>query len=68
MTHTHAELKISPEAFDEIYTKLRAAGYEHAFMRGGAIDMNGLALTRASAKSVGVGAAEVPHDEARRKS
>ena len=44
-THTFAELAISEEAYHEIYTLLTEAGYHHAFIDG-AIDMNGIALTR----------------------
>lgn len=43
-THTYAELEISKAAYDEIAGKLRAAGYDHVFMEGGAIDMHGLAV------------------------
>jgi hypothetical protein len=46
-THTYAELELSPIAYEEIKTKLKAAGYEHAFMEGGAIDMHGIGVTRA---------------------
>jgi hypothetical protein len=45
-TRTYAELEISPEAYDEIASKLKAAGYDHAIMDGGAIDMHGIGLTR----------------------
>jgi hypothetical protein len=45
-THTYAELKLSPEAYDEISRKLREAGYDHAFMDDGAIDMHGIGVTR----------------------
>ncbi len=48
VTHTFAELKVSAAAFDEIAARLRAAGYDHAFIDG-AIDMHGLGLTRAEA-------------------
>jgi hypothetical protein len=44
-THTFAELAVSEEAYDEIYTLLAEAGYHHAFIDG-AIDMNGIVLTR----------------------
>ncbi len=43
MTHTYAILPISREAFDEIATALRVAGYEHAFTEDG-LDMHGIAL------------------------
>jgi hypothetical protein len=45
VTRTFAELEVTPGAYDEIATKLREAGYEHAFMDSGAIDMHGIALT-----------------------
>jgi hypothetical protein len=45
-THTYAELEISPAAWQEIHDKLAAAGYQHAFMPGGAIDMHGIAVTK----------------------
>jgi len=44
-THTLAEIAVSKEAYHEIYTLLAEAGYHHAFIDG-AIDMNGIALTR----------------------
>lgn len=46
-THTFAELELSQSAYDEIATKLRDAGYDHAFTEGGAIDMHGIGVTRA---------------------
>lgn len=45
-THTFVELELSAAAYAEIETKLREAGYHHAFMDGGAIDMHGLAVAR----------------------
>ena len=47
-THTYVELELSPAAYDEITAKLREAGYDHAFMDDGEIDMHGLAVTRFS--------------------
>lgn len=48
-THTYALLEVSPEAFEEVSHKLEAAGYDHAFHRGGVdgdlIDMHGIALS-----------------------
>jgi hypothetical protein len=44
-THTFAEIAVSEEAYHEISTLLAEAGYHHAFIDG-AIDMNGIALTR----------------------
>jgi hypothetical protein len=49
-THTYALLEISQAAYDEIAAKLREASYDHAFLDGGAIDMHGLAVTRAAAE------------------
>lgn len=43
-THTYAVLGISQDAYDEIRAKLQAAGYQHAFMDGGEIDMYGIAV------------------------
>jgi hypothetical protein len=44
-THTFAELAVSEEAYLEIYMLLAEAGYHHTLIDG-AIDMNGIALTR----------------------
>lgn len=44
-TRTFAVLEISESAYDEIASKLREAGYDHAFVSG-AIDMHGITLTR----------------------
>lgn len=44
-THTFALLEVSPAAYDEIKTKLIAAGYAHA-CRDDAIDMNEIGLSR----------------------
>jgi len=46
-THTYVELEVTPHVFDEIRTKLEAAGYQHAFMgteERPAIDMHGIGL------------------------
>lgn len=45
-THTYAELELSKAAYDEIAKKLRDAGYDHAFMEDGTIDMHGIGVTR----------------------
>lgn len=45
-THTFATLEVSPSTYKEIEDKLRAADYQQAF-GDNAIDMHGLALTRA---------------------
>lgn len=44
-THTYAELGLSRAAYDEIAAALRAAGYDHAFMEDGTIDMHGIGVT-----------------------
>jgi hypothetical protein len=44
-THTYAILEVSIGTFEEIETKLRQAGYAHAF-DDGLIDMNGIALEK----------------------
>lgn len=46
-THTYVELELSQSAYDEVRRKLAEAGYDHAFMDDGAIDMHGLGVTRA---------------------
>lgn len=42
-TRTYVELGLSLAAYDEIREKLRAAGYDHAFVQDGAVDLHGLA-------------------------
>jgi hypothetical protein len=44
-THTYARLPLSPQAYEEIATKLRTAGYDHAFIGNGDIDMHGIAVS-----------------------
>jgi hypothetical protein len=44
MTHTFVLLELSQEAYDEIASKLKNAGYDHAFEDHGVIDMHGLAV------------------------
>ena len=49
ITHTYVVLEISTDAFLEIHAKLKAAGYNHAFLEDNgslAIDMHGIALKR----------------------
>jgi hypothetical protein len=56
-THTYAELEVSAAAFDEIFVKLEAAGYQHAFIWPPSaeiqnpppptIDMHGIGLVKA---------------------
>lgn len=43
-TYTYAKLPLSQAAYDEIATKLRNAGYDHAFMKNGTIDMHGIGV------------------------
>jgi len=46
-THTFAVLELSPAAFNEIKTKLEAAGYQHAFIKEDGeltIDMHGIGV------------------------
>lgn len=45
MTHTYATLGLSKAAYDEIRDKLKAAGYDHAFIHDGTIDMHGIGVT-----------------------
>lgn len=44
VTHTFVDLEVSQATYDEIAGKLREAGYDHAFIKGGAIDMHGIGL------------------------
>ena len=43
-THTIAHLDVSREAYQEIAAKLMRAGYDHAFLPDGVIDMHGIGL------------------------
>jgi hypothetical protein len=45
-TYTYVEMELSDSAYNEIASKLRAAGYDHAFDKDGTIDMHGLAVKR----------------------
>ena len=45
-TYTYASLEVSPGAYDEIRSKLEAAGYGHAFMEDGTIDMHGIGIVK----------------------
>jgi len=54
-THTFAILELTPAAFEEIKTKLAAAGYQHAFIEEDdklVIDMHGIGVTAAMDKSI----------------
>lgn len=61
-THTVADLPVSGATYHEIASKLRAAGYGHAFdPRTHAIDMTGIALVMSTDPDLGLdvkGAAE----------
>lgn len=50
MTHTYAELVVSPGCFDEIMHLLQEAGYDHVFRTEHPgkilIDMRGIALAK----------------------
>ena len=43
-THTYAVMEVSPAVYDEIIKKLTDAGYEHAIMEDGTLDMHGIGL------------------------
>ncbi len=53
MTHTYVELEVSVAVFDEIRGRMLAAGYDHVFSEGRAIDMHGIALIRTGQKTWG---------------
>ena len=47
MAHTYVLLEVSKECYEEVETKLKEAGYGHAFFEeedGVVIDMHGIAL------------------------
>lgn len=44
MSHTYALLELSYKAYQEIFEKMKAAGYDHAFGYDGEIDMHGIAI------------------------
>jgi hypothetical protein len=44
MTHTYAILDVNPSTWNDIAARLREAGYDHAFMEDGEIDMHGIAV------------------------
>ena len=43
-THTYAVMEVSQACYDEIALLLLDAGYGHAFMEDGEIDMHGIAV------------------------
>lgn len=48
MSHTYALLELSYKAYQEIFEKMKAAGYDHAFGYDGEIDMHGIAIVQQS--------------------
>lgn len=44
MTHTYVLMDLTPQAYQEIATKMRDAGYDHVFNQDGEIDMSGIAI------------------------
>ena len=46
-THTYVELEVSAESYAEVKHLLEQAGWDHAIMDDGAIDLSGIALTKA---------------------
>jgi hypothetical protein len=51
MTYTFATLEVSADTYGEISAKLRAAGYDHAFVDC-AIDMHGIGLVCSGAGEI----------------
>ena len=49
-TRTYAKLPVPEDIYNEIKEKLTKAGYEHAFLSNGCIDMHGIALEKAEPK------------------
>lgn len=43
-THTYAVMDVSQSTYAEVHRKLLEAGYEHAVMDTGELDMHGIAL------------------------
>lgn len=43
-THTYAVMGVSQSTYAEVHRKLLEAGYEHAIMDNGELDMHGIAL------------------------
>lgn len=43
-THTTARLEVSRAFFEDVKARLRDAGYDHAFLQDGSIDMTGIAI------------------------
>lgn len=50
-TYTLAELEVSAETYNEIKQKLEEAGYDHAFLDNGLINMKGIALKKGTENS-----------------
>ena len=49
-TRTLATLELSAATYNEIHTKLKAAGYDQAFLENGMIDMHGIGITKVARK------------------
>jgi sugar phosphate isomerase/epimerase len=52
-THTFVVLELSDQSFKEIFTKLKEAGYDHAFVEEDGkvvIDMHGIAVGQSEPK------------------
>jgi hypothetical protein len=63
MSRTLVKMKVSGTTFNEIAADLRAAGYDHCFLRDGNIDMSGIALEVDSERPLPPGMVEVnPED------
>lgn len=43
-THTYALMDVSAETYAEIRRKLEEAGYQHAIMEDGVLDMHGIGI------------------------
>jgi len=49
-TRTLTTLELSAAAYNEIHTKLKKAGYDHAFLDDGLIDMHGIGIAKFAVK------------------
>ena len=58
VTHTFAVMQLSEAAYGEIRKSLEQAGYDHAFLEDGLLDMHGIAVGQKPAAAV-----ENPHIE-----
>ena len=44
MTYTYAKMPVSKSTYNEIKRKLKKANYDHAILKNGCLNMQGLAL------------------------